>query len=221
MRPTLRVALVIAVTVTLPVPLGTAPLGASGEAHEAAALDDIARRLDRLEVEVRDLESRGMHEIAPLVRTLVEKHSAPHALALRIARALVREGRETAIDTRLLLAVLLVENPWIDPQARSFVGAVGLMQVMPFHAGAWGCPGTDLTDPDVNICHGTRVLEHALIRSEGDLDRALLRYNGCVHGTNTPDCHRYPEWVRNRLAGLADREAATLTWTVEGVQLTL
>ena len=221
MRPTIRVAIVVAVTATLPVPLGTAPLGASAEDHESAALDDVARRLDRLDAEVRDLESLGIHEVAPLVRTLVEKHSAPHALALRIAHALVREGRETGIDTRLLLAVLLVENPWIDPQARSFVGAVGLMQVMPFHAGAWGCPGTDLTDPDVNICHGTRVLEHALIRSDGDLDRALLRYNGCVRGTNTPDCHRYPEWVRSRLAGLPDREASSPTRTTDGVLLTL
>lgn len=219
MRPTIRVALVIAVTVTLPVPLGTTPVGAV--THESAALDDIARRLDRLDVEARDLESLGIHEIAPLVRTLVEKHSAPHALALRIARALVREARETAIDAQLLLAVLLVENPWLDPQARSFVGAVGLMQVMPFHAGAWGCPGADLTDADVSICHGARILAHALIRSGGDLDRALLRYNGCVHGTNTPDCHRYPEWVRSRLAGLADWEAAAPTRMTDGVLLTL
>jgi soluble lytic murein transglycosylase-like protein len=204
LRPTIRLALVIAVTVTLPVPLGTAPVGAEIVAHESPALDDIARRLDRLEVEARDLESRGIHEMAPLVRTLVEDFSAPHALASRIARALVRAARETAIEPQLLLAVLLVENPWLDPEARSFVGAVGLMQVMPFHAGAWGCPGADLTDPDVSICHGARILAHALVRSGGDLDRALLRYNGCVHGTNTPDCHRYPEWVRSRMAGLAD-----------------
>lgn len=218
MKPTI-LALVIAATLTLPVPVGTTPVGAV-VTHESVTLDDIARRLDRLDVAARDLESLGIHEMAPLVRTLVEKHSAPHALASRIARALVREARETAIDAQLLLAVLLVENPWLDPQARSFVGAVGLMQVMPFHAGAWGCPGADLTDPDVSICHGARILAHALTRSGGDLDQALLRYNGCVHGTNTPDCHRYPEWVRSRLASLPSshvrRRSPRLTLHVRG-----
>jgi hypothetical protein len=28
---------------------------------------------------------------------------------------------------------------------------------------------------------------------------ALLRYNGCVNGTNTRDCHRYPEKVRREV----------------------
>jgi soluble lytic murein transglycosylase-like protein len=209
----MRVALVIAVTVILPVPLGTIPMPsvAYAETHDSSTLDEIARRLDRLDAEARDLQSIGTHEIEPLVRALVEQYSAPHALASRIAVALVREGRDTAIDARLLLAVLLVENRMIDPEARSFVGAVGLMQVMPFHAGAWGCSGADLTDPDVSICHGARILAHALVRSEGDLDRALLRYNGCVHGTNTPDCHRYPEWVRSRIANLAAGEATAGT----------
>jgi hypothetical protein len=27
----------------------------------------------------------------------------------------------------------------------------------------------------------------------------LLRYNGCVRGTNTPDCHRYPDVVKARV----------------------
>ena len=215
MRPTIRVGLVIAVSVTPPVPLGTTPVGAVTVTHESAALDEIARRLDRLEVEARDLESLG-HEIAPLARTLLEKHSASQALASRIALALVREAYVTRIEPQLLLAVLLVENPWLDPQARSFVGAVGLMQVMPFHAGAWGCPGADLTDPDVSICHGARILAHALGRSDGDLDRALLRYNGCVHGTNTPDCHRYPEHVRGRMAGARARPGAG--WGLDEVQ---
>jgi hypothetical protein len=29
--------------------------------------------------------------------------------------------------------------------------------------------------------------------------RALLGYNGCVSGTNTPDCRAYPEKVRRRV----------------------
>jgi soluble lytic murein transglycosylase-like protein len=77
------------------------------------------------------------------------------------------------------------------------------MQVMPFHAGAWGCESEDLTDPETNVCHGTRILAHALRRLDGDLERALLRYNGCVRGTNTPDCHSYPSRVLAHAASWA------------------
>jgi soluble lytic murein transglycosylase-like protein len=111
---------------------------------------------------------------------------------------LVREGRDAGLDPRLLLSVLLVENPALDSAAVSFVGAVGLMQVMPFHAGQWGCPDGDLRIPDVNICYGARILAHQLRRAKGNLDVALLRYNGCVRGTNTPDCHLYPLKVYRR-----------------------
>ena len=109
--------------------------------------------------------------------------------------ALVRESDRVGVNPWILTSVLLVENPWLDTDIRSSVGAVGLMQVMPFHAGAWGCDGDDLTDLDVNICHGAKVFEHALKNSNGSLDRALLKYNGCVSGRNTPDCHLYPSKV--------------------------
>lgn len=222
----IRITLALVGTATMPIPLGTPPLwahaGAGFTVHPgahvraahgrvsdpspsgAARLDEIAGRLDRLDVEIRALRTIATDEVEPLERLLVEHHSASFDLASRVGLALVRESRRTGLDTRLLLAVMLVENPWLDPRARSFVGAVGLMQVMPFHAGGWGCKGTDLTDPEVNICHGARILAHALRRSGGELDRALLLYNGCVRGTNTPDCHRYPAWVRGTLARLPD-----------------
>lgn len=218
-----RVGMVLLGTAALPLPLGTAPLWAdtvgdltdrtTSSVHErtasaerrrarAAKLDRIAVRLERLEEDVSDLRAIAT-KVDPLKRVLVDDHSAPPEMATRIAAAVVREGYRTGLDTGLLLAVLLVENPWLDPEARSSVGAVGLMQVMPFHAGAWRCGGADLTDPEVNICHGARILAHALHRARGDLDTALLRYNGCVRGRNTPDCHRYPSWVRHTLEGLS------------------
>jgi soluble lytic murein transglycosylase-like protein len=95
----------------------------------------------------------------------------------------------------MLLAVLLVENPALDPDARSSVGAVGLMQVMPFHAGEWKPCAGPLDDIDTNICHGARIFAHYMGATNGNVDRALLRYNGCVNGTNTPDCARYPTHV--------------------------
>ena len=87
-------------------------------------------------------------------------------------------------------------------------------QVMPFHAGARLCNSDDLVDVDSNICHGTLILARNL-RATSTSTAALLRYNGCVRGTNTPDCHRYPGRVlarasRVRREILADSGAFTM-----------
>lgn len=146
------------------------------------------------EAGARQLEDVFISQVQPLIDSLMLLRN-DRDLATRIAVALIREGAKTEIDPRLLLAVMKVENPWLDLEVESFMGAVGLMQVMPFHAGNWGCEKDDLTDLDANICHGAQILSSALKRTNGDLTLALLRYNGCVHGTNTPDCHDYPSWV--------------------------
>jgi len=108
----------------------------------------------------------------------------------RITAALMREAKRANLQAPLLVGVLLTENPDLEPRATSAAGARGLMQVMPFHAGHWGCPSSDLFDIDSNICHGVRILADNL-RHSRDLRSALLRYNGCVRGTNTPDCYLY------------------------------
>jgi soluble lytic murein transglycosylase-like protein len=158
-----------------------------------AALEQVERTSERF----RAVEAMYEAEIAPLERVLLGQR-AEQRLARRVATALVAEARRVDIDARLLLGVLLVENPWIDPAARSPVGAQGLMQVMPFHRGRWApCPPR-LDDIESNICHGARIFAHYLDLERGNLDRALLRYNGCVRGTNTPNCHSYPMHVLAR-----------------------
>jgi soluble lytic murein transglycosylase-like protein len=102
------------------------------------------------------------------------------------------------LSPEVLLAVMLVENPWIEPTARSPVGARGLMQVMPLHQGKWrACPGS-LEDIESNICYGAQIFRDYL-RQTGNIETALLRYNGCVKGTNTPNCHLYPQQVFARV----------------------
>lgn len=128
------------------------------------------------------------------VASVLGKYTTDKARVNRISSALVREGRKRKIGSSLLVGVLLTENPWLDPRATSFVGARGLMQVMPFHAGKWGCGSNDLFDIEANICHGVAVLADNLGRSR-TLSQALLGYNGCVRGTNTPNCWRYPNHV--------------------------
>jgi soluble lytic murein transglycosylase-like protein len=108
-----------------------------------------------------------------------------------IANAIIREGGKRNLDPALLIGLLIAENAKLDPQARSNVSARGLMQVMPFHAGKWkDCPSRDLADIDSNICYGTSILAD-LVKRSPSMQRALLRYNGCVRGTNTPNCYTY------------------------------
>ncbi|MEO5902860.1 MAG: transglycosylase SLT domain-containing protein [Gemmatimonadaceae bacterium] len=128
------------------------------------------------------------------IANLLRKYTSNDNRANRIASALVKEGRQRNIGSSLLVGVLLTENPDLDPRAKSSAGARGLMQVMPFHSGKWGCASGDLFDIESNICHGVAILADNL-KSSKTLPAALLGYNGCVRGTNTPDCWRYPTTV--------------------------
>jgi hypothetical protein len=188
--------------------LGTAAVNAGSPHADASpagveALKERAGNVSRLFDRVEDLYE---DQIAPLERVLLGYRSDDPQLVRRVAVSLHREARRTDLEPRLLLAVLLVENPWIDPAARSPVGAQGLMQVMPFHRGKWKpCPPR-LDDIEANICHGASIFASYLKATGGNVDRALLRYNGCVTGSNTPNCHQYPTHVYAR-AGRASIQA--------------
>jgi hypothetical protein len=125
------------------------------------------------------------------VSSVLRKYTKDTVRANTIANAIIREGGKRNLDPALLVGLLLTENAKLDPQARSNVSARGLMQVMPFHAGKWkACPSKDLADIDSNICYGTAILAD-MVRRSPSLKAALQRYNGCVRGTNTPNCYTY------------------------------
>ena len=125
------------------------------------------------------------------VRHALLKYTRDTVRAQRIATAVVAEGGKRNLSPALLIGVLLTEDVTLNPQAKSFVGARGLMQVMPFHAGKWKqCPSSDLFLIETNVCYGTSILAD-LVKRSPSVERALLRYNGCVKGTNTPNCHTY------------------------------
>jgi len=135
-------------------------------------------------------DSAAQIEIKKVAYSL-RKYTNDTVLARRIASAIVVQGGKKNIDPALLVGVLITEDAKLDPNAKSSVGARGLMQVMPFHAGKWkGCSSADLFSIDSNICHGTSILAD-LIKRSPNVSRALQRYNGCVRGTNTPNCGTY------------------------------
>ena len=139
---------------------------------------------------VAPTDAKALDEIQRVAFSL-RKYTNDTLLARRIASAIVVQGGKKNIDPALLVGVLLTEDAKLDPRAKSSVGARGLMQVMPFHAGKWaGCTSTDLFAIDSNICHGVSILAD-LIKRSPSVSSALQRYNGCVRGTNTPNCHTY------------------------------
>ncbi len=170
---------------------------------EVAAIDSIEQPPIPSPQQLTMLDSMRAESALPAsaVRRPLEsylgRYNADRLLVRRISRAVLRESRRQQVPPSLIAAVLLTENTTLRPEAESFVGARGLMQVMPFHAGARLCNSDDLVDVDSNICHGTLILARNL-RATSTSAAALLRYNGCVRGTNTPDCHRYPGRVLAR-----------------------
>lgn len=116
--------------------------------------------------------------------------------ARQLAWIVVAESNRAGINPWFTVAIIKVEDPALDPRARSHAGAIGLMQVMPTHAGKWGC-GRDLKDVQTNVCSGTRIMAsylrtHWEQQAEEANRRAMLAYNGCVR---TPGCEAYSDNV--------------------------
>ena len=151
----------------------------------APAVRPIALPMDSAALE-REVVFR--YNYRPLTHLLGQRNGDP-AIAARIARAIIKEAGRLRVAPSLL-----TENPQLEPATVSSQGAIGLMQVMHFHAGEFDCESDDLIDVESNICHGARVFGRYLART-GNVKRALLRYNGCVVSANTPNCHRYPAKV--------------------------
>ncbi len=133
------------------------------------------------------------NHVRPVEHSL-ERWGVNPELARKVAWPLVENAYEHGLDPATVVAIVLVESSG-KPSATSFVGARGLMQIMPLHLGHWDC-GPDMYEIEANLCYGTSILAWNLRRFGGDERRALLAYNGCVRGTNTPNCHTYPDKVR-------------------------
>ena len=135
------------------------------------------------------------------------------ARADSIAQYAVREAYTRGISPAIVFGVMLTENARFISKAMSNVGAVGLMQVYPK---IWlkkefsDSLGKDLASDSTNLKYGLFILDkyfHPRTRSgqvqERDYRSALLRYNGCVRGSNTPNCKTYPDKVKRYIEASA------------------
>jgi len=105
--------------------------------------------------------------------------------AAAIARWVYHYSKRFNLSPELILGVIAVESRF-DHFAVSNVGAVGLMQVMPFWKEQLGSKDDNLLNVETNIRYGCAILRHYLDRYKS-LDRALAAYNGSLGRKKYPN----------------------------------
>jgi len=128
--------------------------------HAEVWLTDMSRRLER---QVKDPEER-----------------------IKILKLVHLEAKRAEIAPELVLAVIETESNF-DHYAISVAGAIGLMQIMPFWLDEIGRPDDNLLHIHTNLRYGCTILKFYLDKEDGDLRRALGRYNGSLGKRKYPN----------------------------------
>ncbi len=111
---------------------------------------------------------------------------------IEILKRVHLEAVRADLEPELVLAVIDVESNF-DKYAISVAGARGLMQIMPFWLDEIGRPDDNLIHVGTNLRFGCTILKYYLDMENGDLQRALGRYNGSLGQ------RKYPNLVLDKL----------------------
>jgi soluble lytic murein transglycosylase-like protein len=96
------------------------------------------------------------------------------------------EAMRAGLDPQLVLGLIQVESNF-RKYAVSTAGARGFMQVMPFWLKLIGTPDQNLFHLRTSLRYGCTILRHYLNLENGDLYRALGRYNGSLGRPEYPN----------------------------------
>jgi len=151
---------------------------------------------------VRASLSRAVSDTAVAVHAFASDAEAAHWLAdmsVRLQRrmpdeALRREflltlhyeATRAGLDPQLVLGLIQVESAF-RKYAVSSAGARGFMQVMPFWTDVIGSADHNLFHLLTNLRYGCVILRHYLDMEQGNLFRALGRYNGSLGRPEYPN----------------------------------
>lgn len=161
-----------------------------------------AQREETLSDDVASVMRHSVNNVNPPRLVFSNPYNAPRWLndmSLRLARYVADplerrrlliniqyETTRAGLDTQLVLGLITVESAFRQ-YAISSVGARGLMQVMPFWKNYIGKPEHNLFDIRTNLRYGCTILRHYSNRENGNMERALARYNGSLGSRRYPD----------------------------------
>jgi soluble lytic murein transglycosylase-like protein len=108
---------------------------------------------------------------------------------LEFLKTVYYEAKRAGLDPQMVLGLIQVESGF-KKYSVSAAGARGYMQVMPFWVRLIGSKDSNLFHMRTNLRFGCTILRHYLDIENGDIYRALGRYNGSL---GKPE---YPNMVR-------------------------
>lgn len=183
----------------LVLPLLAAGLLFAGAAHAGAQAEEV------LSASVRGVLQRAVSDRAALKLAFASQREADiwlNEMSRRVAKFIPDadyrmdflktvhyEATRAGLDPQMVLGLIEVESGF-RKYAVSEVGARGYMQVMPFWVREIGANGQDLFHLSTNLRYGCTILRYYIDMENGDLFRALGRYNGSL---GRPE---YPNMVR-------------------------
>lgn len=162
-------------------------------------LDRSVRDLEGLEPEVRMYSAVLLHRIGfalPKFKILTGLfQDSPKMISTSTLKMYfplwyfdVVRAKQDRIDPLLIISLIRQESAF-NKDARSIVGARGLMQVMPATARmVASVRARSLSDPDTNIGVGTKYFQKRLEQYSGDVELTLAAYNA--------GAGRVDQWVR-------------------------
>lgn len=165
------------------------PLAASVQAALHAAVSDLASP----EPQFSSIEEK-IDWLTEMSRRLARRMPDRKA-RIEFLKTVRYEAQRAGLDPQLVLGLIEVESGF-RKYAVSSAGARGYMQVMPFWVGLIGAPQHNLFHLRTNLRYGCTILRHYLDLENGDLFRALGRYNGSLGRPEYPSMVR-AAWEKN------------------------
>ena len=105
---------------------------------------------------------------------------------LKVLKLAHQYASASNLSPQLVLSVIEVESHF-DHYAVSSAGAQGLMQIMPFWKKELGRIDDNLADIETNMRYGCAILSYYIKKENGNLVKALARYNGSRGETWYPE----------------------------------
>ncbi len=154
-------------------PVGTATSqGVNGTNKEIQSFDKVLQ--NSATVKFGDLLTKPVKKVDAAIYTAQANASEHLTPRQKIQNIVSNMSKKHGVDEKLVNAVIKQESGF-NPNAKSKVGALGLMQLMPSTARGLGV--TNPMDPEQNVEGGVKYLKSMLNKYNGNVILALAAYN--------------------------------------------